>query len=149
MPVRQWPVRSATTTAPRLRLFVLFTDAPRTRAALHQARQLSRDLDAAITLLALQHVPYPLPLDQPPVDDAFLARQLAELATVDTTSVDLPVEIEICRCREARSVSRALFPPGAILLIGTGSWFHRKFHKLAAQLTEAGCSVIQTRNLNQ
>lgn len=143
MPTQLWPVRPATRTAPRLRLFVLFTDPPHTRAALHHARQLSRDLDAAITLLALQHVPYPLPLDQPPVNDVFLARQLADLA-----SVDAAVDIEICRCRDARSVTRALFPPGAILLIGTGPWFHRKFHKLAAQLTQAGCSVIQTRNLN-
>ena len=144
MPVLPWPTRSAAPRSIQLPLYVLFTNPRQTRAALAHAQTLARGLDATITLLAIQQVPYPLSVSQPPISVDFLARRLRQLAPDDST-----LHIQICLCRDARTAARDLLPPGALLLIGTGSWFHRRFHRLASQLTQAGCSVIQTGTFHE
>src|SRR4051812_46801530 len=54
-------------TASRLNIAVIFTSVESTLAALRQAGRLAASLGARITLLVPQVVPYPLPLESPPV----------------------------------------------------------------------------------
>jgi hypothetical protein len=134
-----WPTRTAEQTRAKLRLIVLFTTPTLTRAALAHATTLSRDLHAEITLLAAWEVPYPLPLAEPTVSPEFLARQLLDLVP------GTPLRLELHFCRDAHGALNQRLPPGALLLINPGPWYHRKFHKLAAALSRDGFSVIRTR----
>ncbi len=58
---------------------MIFTDPCATAAALKTAGSLARDLGACIRIHAAIAVPYPLPLDQPPVSVAFIERLLTNL----------------------------------------------------------------------
>ena len=53
--------------ASRITIFVLFTGVGKTLDALWSAGRLARDLDAHIEIIVSEIVPYPLPLDEPPV----------------------------------------------------------------------------------
>src|SRR5215831_10097659 len=52
---------------PSLHISVLFTSVEATLAALKRAGELAHSLGVRLTLLAPQMVPYPLPLESPPV----------------------------------------------------------------------------------
>jgi hypothetical protein len=101
--------------SPRLDLKVIFTDLPKTAAALAAARAMARGLSAHITLLAAQVVPYPLPLAAPDVPVEFTARLLQSIAVEDTT-----VEIHLCRDRN-ETIRRAL-APDSVAIIGARKW---------------------------
>ena len=58
---------------PNLQVYVVFTDLEATKAALEAASHLARDLSGWLVLLFAKVVPYPLPLEAPPVASAFTA----------------------------------------------------------------------------
>src|SRR5271157_5523162 len=59
---------------------VLFTSATETAEALKTAATLAADLNARINLIGVQVVPYPLPLDRPPVYVEYLRDRLRAVA---------------------------------------------------------------------
>ena len=100
----------------KLDLQVIFTDLPRTAAALATARTLARDLGARITLMAAQVVPYPLPLNRPDVPVEYTERIMESLAADN----DAVVEIYLCRDRN-EAIRRAL-PPESLAIVGARKW---------------------------
>src|SRR5437763_7834994 len=80
---------------PHLNLYVVFTQPQATRAALLTASRMARDLNARVVLLVAKTVPFPLPLDAPPVSQAFTDRLLSQLAAAQDAEVT--VLVYLCR----------------------------------------------------
>jgi hypothetical protein len=99
-----------------LDLHVIFTDLPKTAAALAAARTLARDLGARITLMAAQVVPYPLPLAEPDVPVEFTERVMESLA------VDNDAAVEIYLCRDRNEAIRRVLPPDSLVIFGARKW---------------------------
>jgi hypothetical protein len=101
--------------ASRITIFVLFAGVGKTLDALSSAGRLARDLDAHIEIIVPEIVPYPLPLDEPPVLRSFWNqryRTIVEQAGIDTS-------IHVCFCREPRETVDRLLNSGSIVVIGT------------------------------
>src|SRR5690242_16978482 len=75
--------------AAELRVFVPYTSAELTTAALTEAAVLVRHLDVQITLFAVQVVPFPLPLERPAVAPEFLKQRLLAVAGETEAAVDV------------------------------------------------------------
>ena len=103
----------------KLDLQVIFTDLPKTAAALAKARTMARGLGARITLMVARVVPYPLPLAEPDVPVEFTERLLESLAG-QTDNADTVVEIYLCRDR-SETIRRAL-PPDSLVVVGAPKW---------------------------
>ena len=99
----------------KLDLKVIFTDPPKTAAALAAARSMAQDLGAHITLMVAQVVPYPLPLAAPDVPVEFTERLLEPLAAEDTS-------IEILLCRDRNETLRSAIPPDSLVIVGARKW---------------------------
>ena len=74
---------------PNARIYVIFTDIIGTRAALLAATRLADGLDLPLSLLAARSVPYPLPLESPPVSVEFTEHAMRSLVS------DLDAEIAV------------------------------------------------------
>ena len=107
VPVRAtgYPTRSLGDDADqRLKIAVLFTSVESTLAALKEAGDLANHLGAQITLVVPQVVPYPLPLEGPPVRVEFSERRFRVIAS--ESPVETTVQIYLCRDRWAARPSR-------------------------------------------
>ena len=103
----------------QLDLKVVFTDLPKTGAALATARSMARGLGARITLIVAQVVPYPLPLAEPAVAAEFTERMLESIAW-EKDVADTTIEIYLCRDRN-ETIRRAL-PPDSLVIVGARKW---------------------------
>src|SRR5258708_3410017 len=74
--------------AGELRVFVLHTSRQLTKACLSAVSALTSNLGARVTLLAVQIVPFPLPLDRPDVAPQFVERELVTMAGGNKATVD-------------------------------------------------------------
>ena len=101
--------------SPQLDLKVIFTDLPKTAAALAAARAMARGLSAHITVMAAQVVPYPLPLAAPDVPVEFTERMLKSIAVEDTS-------VEIYLCRDRNETIRRALAPDSVAIIGVRKW---------------------------
>ena len=128
----------------RTTIFVLFTGVRKTLDALWNAGRLARDLDVHIEIIVPEIVPYPLPLDEPPVLRSFWNhryRTIVEQAGIDTS-------IHVCLCREPREAVDRLLDPGSIVVIGTRHigtrhrWWPTREHRFGRWLRTKGCHVI-------
>ena len=118
---------------------VVFTSVPATLAALKKAAELANRLGAHITLLVPQVVPYPLPLESPPVLLDWNERRfqvIAEQSPVETT-----VHLYLCRDREA-TLLKTLCAHSLVVLGGPNRWWPTSEKRLARKLREAGHQVI-------
>jgi len=123
----------------KLEIAVLFTSAGATLPAIEAAATLMKGLDGRLSLIAAQTVPYPLPLDQPPISLTFNRQRLLEIAT--HSPVEMSVHLCVCRCRSATLLS--LLRPGSLLLIGTRkTWWPTWERKLAKELRRDGLDVV-------
>jgi hypothetical protein len=123
----------------RLEIGVIVTNRDATLAALKTAAQLAVDLDAQIRLLAIQVVPYPAPLDSPPVRIAFTARCMRSLAEAVTSRIS----IEVYLCRDARQTLRDCLNPQSLLVIGgRRRWWPTREQRLARWLEKLGQQVV-------
>jgi hypothetical protein len=136
-------INTAPTLAPskeKLDLQVVFTDLSAARAALAGAAAYAVDLDARITLVVAQVVPYPLPLEKPPVDAGVFETALLHLVA------EQPVQtgVEIYLCRDRGETLRRVLPPGsAVILSGRKRWWWpTDEQRLASALRRAGHRVI-------
>ncbi|MBN9663839.1 MAG: hypothetical protein J0H49_36910 [Acidobacteria bacterium] len=120
-------------------IVVLFTTVRETLAALQAAGRLAQGVATAIRLLVPQVVPYPLPLDEPPVSSGHLIREF-QLVLEDS---QLETRIDVRRCRDPWQTIHAALRPRSVLVIGghRGWWPSGKF-RLAARLRSAGHQVV-------
>jgi len=81
----------------QLEVAVVFTSATPTIAALKRAGALADELGARINMVVPQIVPYPLPLESPPVLLEFSERRFREIAM--ESPVETAVRIYLCRDR--------------------------------------------------
>src|ERR1019366_5333473 len=123
----------------RLNIAVVFTSVDSTLAALQEAGNLANSLGARITLVVPQMVPYPLPLESPPVlvesnDNRF--RVMASARPVETS-----VQIYLCRDR-FQTLTQVLNAGSIVVLGGRKKWWATKDELLARQLRRAGYEVL-------
>lgn len=124
---------------PDARIYVIFTDSAGTRAALSAAVKLGRGLDLHLLLLAARRVPYPLPLDEPPVSVEFTEEAMYRLVS----GLDAEIAIQILLCREPEDALRGALGPEALVVIGTGKrWWRSPYRKLARRLKADGSRLV-------
>jgi hypothetical protein len=124
---------------PGLDVHVIFTSFPRTRAALAAAASLAAGLEARVTILAAQVVPYPLPLEQPPVAIEFTEQKLWQMAAEQESGAS--VAIYLCRDRE-RTLRQVLRPESVVVIGGRKWWWPTEEHHLAKILRRDGHRVV-------
>ena len=124
-----------------LEVSVVFTSIHATLSALRKAAEMANNLGARITLIVPQVVPYPLPLNSPPILVDFSERRFHVIAT------QIPVEtvVRIYLCRDAWDALVNVLHPRSLVVVGSPKrWWPTKEKRLAAQLRKAGHEVIVT-----
>ena len=122
-----------------VRLNVLFTDSEETQFALKRATELSAGLDAEILLIVPQVVPFPLQLDNPPVQPEFTSDQLRSLAE----AIDTDLDSRIYLCRDRLQTLLNVLKGNSITVLGVKRrWFFSKSERLARALRHRGHQVI-------
>src|SRR6516165_2354202 len=128
-PAPQQPARPAVE-APesKLNISVVFTSVPETLAALRTAGSLANRLAAQITLIVPQVVPFPLPLESPPVLLDWNERRLKVIA--EESPVETKVNLYLCRER-FETLNTVLKPNSIVVIGGQGGWWPTQERKLA------------------
>ena len=121
-------------------LRVIFTDLPRTAAALQTARAMANGLGARITVLVAQVVPYPLPLAAPPVPVEFTKKLMESVPADENTTV------EILLCRDRYESLHDALPADSVVIVGTRKrhWWPSWERKLTRILQHDGRRVLVT-----
>jgi hypothetical protein len=140
-----WPQtpEAGDTTCP-LEVTVIFTDLPATTDALVCAAKLAGNLHGRIRLVVPQVVPFPLPLDSPPVLVKFQEQRFRKLAC------ELLVEtrVEIYLCRDADELLFERLEPRSVVVIGARKpwwptrWWPTGEKALARKLRRKGHEVL-------
>jgi len=124
----------------RLNISVVFTAIDSTLAALKQAGAMASSLGARITLVVPQVVPYPLPLNSPPVLLDFSERRFRVIA--GASRVETQVRIYLCRDR-LETLATVLKPHSLVVIGGRKRWWWpRPEKRLANRLRRDGHEVI-------
>jgi hypothetical protein len=122
-----------------LNISVLFTSADSTRSALVKAGTMAENLGARITVLLTQTVPFPRPLDDPPVSIVWNEHRLRQIA------IHSPVEtaVRIYLCRDRLQTLKSVLQPGSIVVIGCRKrYWTTSEARLARKLRQIGHEVI-------
>jgi hypothetical protein len=124
----------------KLPIAVVFTTVPATLAALKEAASRADKLNARITLVVPQVVPFPAPLEVPPVLREFNEHRFRVMARDACVDMD----VRICLCRDRVEELRLLLPAGSIVVLGGRSdrFWPGKDARLARNLRRAGYEVI-------
>jgi hypothetical protein len=109
------------------------------RAAHRAAGKLARDLGARVTMLAAQVVPYPLPLESPPVAVEFTERAL--LRMVSEEDIETAIEVRLCR-DSLETIREALAPESVVVMSRRRRWWPVREWMLAWRLRRDGHHVI-------
>lgn len=123
----------------RLRIHVLYTNSRDTRIALKTAVEMSAQLESEIALIVPQIVPFPLPLENPPVPLEFASERIRSLAE------NTPGELQgyIYFCRNPIDTLMQELPPYSLVVIGARTnWPFGKSKRLARALRRNGHEVI-------
>ena len=128
----------------KLNIAVVFTSVEPTLSAVKDAGNLANSLGARIKLVVPQVVPYPLPLETPPVLLEFNENRFRVMAS--QSPVETSVQVYLCRDR-LEALTSAL-KPGSIVVLGgrkrrwLAGWALSKDERLAGQLRRAGYEVL-------
>lgn len=126
----------------KLNISVVFTSLESTLSALKEAGKLASSLDARIKLVVPQVVPYPLPLETPPVLLEFSENRFRVMAS--ESPVETSVQIYLCRDRLETLIS--VLKPGTLVVVGgrrrRWPWWPTKDERLARKLRRTGCEVM-------
>ncbi len=123
-----------------LNICVVFTSPEPTVAAIKKAGALASSLGAHITLMALQVVPFPLPLDDPPVLLEWNEERFRSIAS--ESPVETMVRLYLCRDK-IESLKGALRPMSVVVIGGRKSrWQFTAAKRLAREMRRAGHEVI-------
>jgi len=129
----------------KLNISVVFTSVESTLAALKEAGALASGLGGQVTLIVPQVVPYPLPLETPPVLLDFSENRFRAMAS--KSPVETSVQIYLCRERFETLIS--VLKPGALVVLGGRAgrwpWWPTKDERLAWELRRAGYEVLFTK----
>ncbi|PWU02045.1 MAG: hypothetical protein C5B51_21640 [Terriglobia bacterium] len=120
---------------------VVFTSSASTIAALRKAAALVDRLSTRIKLLVPQVVPYPRPLESPPVLLDFSEQRFHEIAA------ECPAEIivQIYLCRDRAETLKDVLAARSLVVIGAHkTWWPTREKRLARTLRRAGHEVIVT-----
>ena len=124
---------------PETAVYVVFTSINWTLKALGKAREIARPVGAPIVVVAVQVVPFPLPLDKPPVPMEFVIRRFEERAE------ELPEKTKISAylCRDQMVALKRVLNRSCPVLMGVRKkiWPTRD-KRLAWKLRRAGYQVI-------
>ncbi len=123
----------------QLDIDVVFTSVPATLTALKKAAELAHRLGGHITLLVPQVVPFPLPLESPPVLLDWNERRFQMIA--EESPVETTVHLYLCRDRQA-ALLKVLRRNSLVVLGGPGGWWPTSERRLARSLRKAGHEVI-------
>ena len=107
---------------------VPYTTSVLTRAALSAVVALTRNLGAHVSLVAVQVVPFPLPLDRPAISPSFFEQELK--AVVRDIEVPVDTQVVIARDREL-AFDRAIAPGSLVVLATRKRWWPTPQVKLA------------------
>lgn len=122
-----------------LTVFVLFTSIHWTLKALERAREIARPLGASIVVVAVQVVPYPLPLSAPPVPFDFVVKRFEE----KTGELSGEVQISAFLCRDLMEGLKCALNRNSPVVIGTPKgWLPTRDERMARKLLRAGYEVI-------
>jgi len=124
----------------RLNISVVFTSVKSTLAALKEAGSLASSLGARITLLVPQVVPYPLPLESPPVLIEFNENRFRVIASQSLVETS----VNIYLCRDQLQTLTSVLSPGSIVVLGGRKrwWWPSRDEILARELRRAGYEVL-------
>jgi hypothetical protein len=128
----------------KLNIAVVFTSVESTLPALKEAGHLANSLGARIKLVVPQVVPYPLPLETPPVLVEFNENRFRVMAS--QSPVETSVQVYLCRDRFETLVS--VLRTGSIVVLGgkkrrwPARWVPSKDERLARRLQRAGYEVL-------
>lgn len=133
--------RATSETEPRLHVAVIFTSTDSTLLALRKAAELASRLGTRISLLVPQVVPYPLPLESPPVLLDWNERRFQVIA--EESPVETTVQIFLCRNR-LETLKAALRSRSLVVIGGRKRWWPNSERRLARSLRANGHEVIFT-----
>jgi hypothetical protein len=124
---------------PELSVFVVFTSIDWQLKALEKAQDVARSLGSGIAVIALQVVPFPLPLDRPPVPIAFAARRLEE----KSSEISGRAKITVYLCRDPLEALQRILNPKCPVVMGIRKkWWPTRDERLARKLRRAGYEII-------
>ena len=118
---------------------VVFTTAAATVAALRMADALARQLGASVRMLVPQVVPYPLPLQSPPILLDFSEQRFREIAL--ESGVGTMVQIYLCRDK-LETLKSVLAARSVVVIGGRKRWWPTAESRLARKLRRVGQEVI-------
>jgi hypothetical protein len=133
-----------------IKILVLYTGFQQTLAAVRCAAELACGLDARIEMLVTEVVPYPLPIDAPPVVQMFSTRRYQTL--IEQSGIE--TSIHVCLCRDRREALEAVLEPGSIVVIGArrrmwptkeyrlGQWLRKRDHRVIFVEPKADASNV-------
>jgi len=119
-------------------LHVIATSAEGTRAALREARRLTRCLNVARTVLLVPRTPAQAVASSPEQVDAVEDyRQMASETGVDVT-------VRLCLGASYAEISRWMLPPGSTALVGGRRrwWWPTRAERIADALKRAGHEIV-------
>jgi len=124
----------------KLNISVVFTSVKSTLAALKEAGSLASSLGARITLLVPQVVPYPLPLESPPVLVEFNENRFRVIAAQSLVETS----VNIYLCRDKFETLKNVLSAGSIVVLGGRRrwWWPSRDEILARELRRAGYEVL-------
>jgi hypothetical protein len=117
---------------------VIFTSTELTIKALEKAEELAKSLEAKIAVVAAQIVPFPAPLDQPPVSFEFVIGQF-EMAVRNSRNIYFSTYV----CRDQYEAYKRILDRNTPVVIGIKKrWWPTREERLARKLQRAGCQII-------
>ena len=126
----------------RLNISVVFTSVDTTLGALKTAGALANRLSGRITLVVPQVVPFPLPLNSPPVLIDWNERRFSVIASQSP----VPTEVRLYLCRDRLETLANVLSPRSLVVVGARKrwWRFTAERKLAGMLRRMGHEVVLT-----
>jgi hypothetical protein len=124
---------------PEKSVSVIFTSCNLTVKALEKAAEMAKPLGANIVVVAVQAVPYSVPLDRPPVPMEFVMRRFEEAAS------RYPEKIQVFGylCRDPMEAFKRILNHHSPVVMGIRKrWWPTRDEKLSRRLRRAGYDVI-------
>jgi hypothetical protein len=120
-------------------VFVVFTSVNWTLKAMEKAREMAKPFGANIVVAAVQVVPYPLSLEEPPIELEFVAKRFQEKALEFSEKI----RVEVCLCRDPLAALERILKPNCPVVMGIKKrWWPTPDERLARELRRAGYEII-------
>jgi hypothetical protein len=94
---------------------VLYTSVELAAAALLRAEELAQGMELRVRLVCAQIVPYPLPVEQPPVNLQYLESKLQKVSE----DCSLDVQGEIVLARDMQTALKSALKPDSIVVLAS------------------------------